>query len=68
MSVKFWLGFNIFILKCGTIRFRKDGVWMFEVNNQKSLCGKILPFFDPFRFLSKKKNYSIKNLKKFVIC
>ena len=52
------------ILKCGTIRFRKDGVWVFEVNNQKSLREKILPFFDQFRFLSKKKKLQYQKFKK----
>ena len=57
MNVKFWHD----ILKC--IRFRKD--WVFEVQTRKAIHEQILPFFDRFRFLSKKK-YSIKNLKKFV--
>lgn len=42
-----------YISKFGTIRFRK--IWMFEVSNQKSLWGKILPFLNNFDFLSKKK-------------
>lgn len=52
------------ILKCGTIRLRKDGVWMFEVQNQKALNEKILPFFDKFRFLSKKKKLQYQKFKK----
>lgn len=52
------------ILKCGTIRFRKDGVWMFEVNNQKSLQERILPFFNRFQFLSKKKKLQYQKFKK----
>lgn len=52
------------ILKCGTIPFPKDGVWMFEVNNQKALNQIILPFFDRFRFLSKKKKLQYQKFKK----
>lgn len=52
------------ILKCGTIRFRKDGVWMFEVQNQKAINEKILPFFDQFRFISKKKKLQYQKFKK----
>ena len=39
---------------------------MFEVNNQKSICEKILPFFDQFQFLSKKKKLQYQKLKKIV--
>lgn len=52
------------ILKCGTIRFRKDGVWVFEVDNQNSLHKQILPFFDRFQFFSKKKKLQYQKFKK----
>ena len=52
------------ILKCGTIRFRKDGVWVFEVQNRKAINEQILPFFDRFRFLSKKKKLQYQKFKK----
>lgn len=42
-------------LKCGTIRFRKDGVWAYEVDNSQALINTIIPFFQKFRFLSQKK-------------
>ena len=32
-------------LGCGTIRFRKDNVWVFEVDNRKALIDKIITFF-----------------------
>nr|YP_009519141.1 hypothetical protein [Caulerpa verticillata]AYC65110.1 hypothetical protein [Caulerpa verticillata] len=52
------------ILKCGTIRFRKDGIWTFEVHNQNALNKIILPFFDRFHFLSKKKKLQYQKFKK----
>lgn len=52
------------ILKCGTIRFRKDGVWVFEVQNLKALNEQILPFFDRFGFYSKKKKLQYQKFKK----
>ena len=33
------------ILNCGTIRFRKDGVWVFEVENKNALLRKALFHF-----------------------
>lgn len=42
-------------LDCGTIRYKGDGVWMFEVNNLNSIRENVIPFFDQFRFLSAKK-------------
>ena len=52
------------ILKCGTIRFRNDGVWVFEVQNQNALNEQILPFFDRFGFHSKKKKLQYQKFKK----
>ena len=42
-------------LKCGTIRFKGDDVWMFEVNNLNSIRENVIPFFRKFGFLSAKK-------------
>ena len=51
-------------LGCGTIRFRKDNVWVYEVNNIKSIQQIIIPFFTKFGFLSeKKKKYFVRSKK-----
>lgn len=42
-------------LKCGTIRYKSDDVWFFEVNNLTAIREHVIPFFDRFRFLSAKK-------------
>jgi len=42
-------------LGCGTIRYKSDDVWFFEVNNLKSIRENVIPFFDRFAFLSTKK-------------
>lgn len=42
-------------LKCGTLRPRNDGVWVYEVDNRSMLTNNILPFFKKFPFLSTKK-------------
>jgi hypothetical protein len=42
-------------LQCGTIRFKSDDVWMFEVNNLTAIHENVIPFFDRFGFLSAKK-------------
>jgi hypothetical protein len=42
-------------LQCGTIRYKSDGVWFFEVNNLKEIHKHVIPFFDHFCFLSAKK-------------
>jgi len=49
------------ILKCGTLRERKDGIVYYEVTNIESLYHNVVPFFKRFGFLSatKKKNFSI---------
>jgi intein-encoded DNA endonuclease-like protein len=41
-------------LKCGTIRFRKDGVGYFEVRCIADLQNIIVPFFTVYRLKSKK--------------
>jgi hypothetical protein len=40
---------------CGTIFQKGGGVWMYEVNNLKSLHNQVIPFFRRFGFLSAKK-------------
>jgi hypothetical protein len=42
-------------LKCGTIRYKSDDVWFFEVNNLIAIRENVIPFFERFRFLSVKK-------------
>ena len=42
-------------LKCGTIRYKSDDVWMFEVNNLNAIRENVIPFFRRFGFLSAKK-------------
>ena len=48
-------------LECGTIRYKCDGVWFFEVNNLAEIHGHVIPFFDRFGFLSakKKRDYTL---------
>ena len=48
-------------LQCGAIRFKGDGVWMFEVNNLNAIRQNVIPFFKRFGFLSakKKRDFSI---------
>ncbi len=41
-------------LKCGTIRYKSDDVWFFEVNNLIAIRENVIPFFERFRFLSVK--------------
>lgn len=53
-------------LGCGTIRFRKDNVWVYEVDNIKSLQQIIIPFFNNFGFLSEKKKKDFVRFKKIV--
>ena len=42
-------------LQCGTIRFKGDDVWMYEVNNLNAIQSNVIPFFRRFGFLSAKK-------------
>lgn len=48
-------------LQCGTIRYKGDGVWMYEVNNLTAIRENVIPFFRRFGFLSakKKRDFSI---------
>ena len=43
------------LLGCGTIRYKSDEVWFFEVNDLRSIHEHVIPFFTRFRFLSAKK-------------
>lgn len=51
-------------LKCGTIRFRKDGVWAYEVEKREALNAIVIPFFKKFRFLSQKKKKDFQRFQK----
>ena len=42
-------------LNCGSIRYKSDDVWMFEVNNLNAIRENVIPFFIRFKFLSAKK-------------
>lgn len=48
-------------LGCGTIKKRKDGLYMYEVVNYQMLSDRVIPFFRKFSFLSSSKqtNFSI---------
>lgn len=51
-------------LQCGTIRPRKDGVFVYEVDNHTALNNKIIPFFEKHPFLSTKKKKDFIRFKK----
>lgn len=53
-------------LGCGSIRFRKDNVWVYEVHNIKSIQQIVIPFFNKFHFLSEKKKKDFVRFKKIV--
>lgn len=53
-------------LGCGTIRFRSDNVWVYEVDNIKSITNIIIPFFKKFAFLSEKKKKDFERFQKIV--
>lgn len=42
------------ILRCGTIRYRKDGVCYLEVRDLTSINSVVIPFFKRFKLLSSK--------------
>lgn len=50
-------------LGCGTIRYRSDGVWFYEVNNFNAICDTIIPFFEQFSFFSEKKKKEFSKFK-----
>lgn len=47
-------------LKCGKIRYRKDGICYYEVRNIQDINNKIIPFFNLFQFKSKEKQIKFK--------
>ncbi len=51
---------------CGTIRFRSDNVWVYEVDNLKSIKESIIPFFKRFPFISDKKKKDFARFQKIV--
>lgn len=51
-------------LKCGTIRYKSEDVWMYEVNNLAAICENVIPFFERFGFLSAKKKRDFAIFKK----
>ena len=53
-------------LGCETIRFCKNNVWVFEVDNKKSLITTIIPFFSQYGLLSDKKRKNFNRFKKLV--
>ena len=42
-------------LGCGTLRSRPDGIWYYEVNTLDDIEQRVIPFFQAFPFLSRKK-------------
>lgn len=51
-------------LKCGTLRQRsQDSVWYFEVNNLEEIRQKVIPYFEKFGFISKKKSADFQMFK-----
>ena len=53
-------------LKCGNLRFRKDSVWVYEVENKNAIKTQIIPFFETFCFLSQKKKKDFTRFQKIV--
>ena len=48
-------------LECGNIKKRKDGLFMYEVNNYSMLKERVIPFFKKYPFISssKEENFSL---------
>ena len=55
-----WLG-------CGTIRYKSDNVWFFEVNNLVAIHENVIPFFEHFCFLSTKKKRDFAIFKRMAV-
>ena len=53
-------------LKCGQIRYRKDGVWVFEVTTKSALINQIIPVFKKHPPISNWKKQALKNMKKII--
>lgn len=54
-------------LKCGTIRQRKDNVFVFEVTTKSALINQIIPFFEKYPSISNWKKQALKNMKKIIL-
>lgn len=54
-------------LNCGTLRYRKDGVWVDQVENFDSLQKHIIPFFSTYISISKIKRDSFNNWKEIIL-
>jgi hypothetical protein len=54
-------------LNCGTIRYRNDDCWVYQVENRTALTQIIIPFFEKYPFLSAKKKLILPALKKLLI-
>ncbi len=54
-------------LGCGTIRYKGDGVWFFEVNNLNAIRENVIPFFNRFGFLSAKKKRDFAIFKRMAV-
>src|SRR5262249_6368633 len=50
-------------LGCGTIRYKCDDVWFFEVNNLQAIRDHVIPFFERFPFLSAKRRRDFATFK-----
>ena len=53
-------------LGCGTIRSRKDNVWVYQVDNIKGIKEIVIPFFNRFGFLSERKRKDFARFKRIV--
>lgn len=53
-------------LKCGAVRARHDGTWLFVVSNPRALIENVVPFFERFPFRSQRKKYNFLLFKKAV--
>ena len=51
------------VLDCGTIRARKDGVWVYEVTRKMCISDKVVPFFERFHLWSDSKKLDFEILK-----
>ena len=61
---------NLFLLKkylgCGRLKRRKDGCWIFVVENPNSLQERVIPFFKRFNLLSSKAKTNFSLFQKIV--
>lgn len=52
--------------QCGTLRLRKDGVWVYQVDNRNTLKTHIVPSFENYPFLSTKNKRNFHRFKKII--